>query len=70
MEKTVLDYIFDNCMEDRGKYLVADIVNNHSLGDPVAGNFFKAEYDEYVPKIHQFISEKYEKIKEALQDAN
>lgn len=29
-----------------------DFVNQHNLGSPIAGNFFQAQYDDYVPILH------------------
>ena len=29
-----------------------DLVNEYNLGIPVAGNFFQARWDEYVPKLY------------------
>lgn len=30
-----------------------DIVTEYSLGTPVAGNFFQAQWDDYVPKLYE-----------------
>ena len=30
-----------------------DVVAEHSLGTPVAGNFFQAQWDDYVPKLYE-----------------
>ena len=29
-----------------------DVVAEYSLGTPVAGNFFQAQWDDYVPKLY------------------
>ena len=29
-----------------------DIVTEYSLGTPVAGNFYQAEWDDYVPQLY------------------
>lgn len=38
---------------DRGKFSVRKFAEKYKLGKPVAGNFFEAEFDDYVPKLHQ-----------------
>ncbi|KAK2186427.1 hypothetical protein NP493_200g02022 [Ridgeia piscesae] len=35
----------------RGGWHVAKFAEKYKLGDPVAGNFFQAEYDDYVPHL-------------------
>jgi len=44
--------------DGRGKHSVADFATKHSLGDPVAGNYYQAEWDEYVPKLYEQLSGK------------
>lgn len=61
IEKSSLSQITDSALSDRMKYLVADVVKMFNLGDPVAGNFFKAEYDDYVPEFYKKIAERYNK---------
>lgn len=39
--------------EGRAKSSVKDFVAKHDLGDPVAGNFFQAKYDDYVPTLYK-----------------
>jgi len=39
--------------ENRGKWKVSKFAQKHNLGDPVAGNFFQAEWDDYVPKLYK-----------------
>ena len=43
-----------NCSADnRGGWKAQVFAQKHGLGDPVAGNFFQAEYDDYVPKLYK-----------------
>ena len=34
---------------NRGKWNPAEFVKDYELGVPVAGNFYQAQYDDYVP---------------------
>ena len=34
----------------------SDLTAKYNLGNPVAGNFFLAEWDEYVPKLYEKLS--------------
>ncbi len=38
--------------QNRGKFSTRDFVKKYHLGVPVAGNFYQAEWDEYVPKVY------------------
>ena len=37
----------------RSNTRVRDLIHKYNLGNPVAGNFYRAEWDSYVPKIYQ-----------------
>ena len=37
----------------RSNTRVRDLIHKYNLGNPVAGNFYFAEWDSYVPKIYQ-----------------
>ncbi|KAI6188518.1 Phosphatidylethanolamine-binding-like protein F40A3.3 [Aphelenchoides besseyi] len=37
----------------RNNYNARDFAKKHNLGDPIAGNFYNAEYDDYVPKLYE-----------------
>ncbi|CAG0912786.1 unnamed protein product [Notodromas monacha] len=37
----------------RGKFRIAAFAEKYGLGDPVAGNFYQAEWDEYVPTLYK-----------------
>ncbi|VDO47065.1 unnamed protein product, partial [Onchocerca flexuosa] len=39
--------------EKRRYFRIAKFAKKHNLGNPIAGNFFMAQYDDYVPKVHQ-----------------
>eukprot|EP00731_Ephydatia_muelleri_P020284 Em0013g11a len=38
--------------DGRANWKVQDFAAKHGLGKPVAGNFYQAEYDDYVPILH------------------
>jgi phosphatidylethanolamine-binding protein len=38
--------------KDRSKFSTELFTNKYMLGDPVAGNFYIAEYDDYVPTLN------------------
>lgn len=44
--------------DKRGKFSTAKLVSKYKLGDPVAGNLFQAQYDDYVPKLYKQLSGK------------
>jgi len=44
--------------DGRGKQSVSKFAAAHSLGDPVAGNYYQAEWDDYVPKLYEQLSGK------------
>lgn len=37
----------------RGGTKARDFIAKYNLGDPIAGNFFQAEWDDYVPKLYE-----------------
>ncbi|KAF8356831.1 hypothetical protein PRIPAC_91826 [Pristionchus pacificus] len=39
--------------DNRGGWKAAKFVEKHGLGVPVAGNFYQAEYDDYVPLLYK-----------------
>ncbi|KAI1729488.1 phosphatidylethanolamine-binding protein domain-containing protein [Ditylenchus destructor] len=39
--------------DKRGGWKAAAFAKKHNLGDPVAGNLFLAEWDDYVPKLYE-----------------
>ncbi|XP_033102660.1 protein D3-like [Anneissia japonica] len=38
---------------NRTSWRTRDFAKANALGDPVAANFYQAEYDDYVPKLHK-----------------
>lgn len=40
----------------RASTKASDIATKYSLGNPVAGNFCQAEWDDYVPRLYQKLS--------------
>ncbi|CAK1587812.1 unnamed protein product [Parnassius mnemosyne] len=43
----------NNSGEKRGKFSIAKFAQHYKFGSPVAGNFYFAKYDDYVPKLYQ-----------------
>lgn len=39
--------------DNRGKFSIANFAKKYNLGDPIAGNFYQAEWDDYVPILYQ-----------------
>lgn len=37
----------------RNNYNAADFAKKHGLGEPQFGNFYEAEFDDYVPKLYE-----------------
>ncbi|KAK9693357.1 Phosphatidylethanolamine-binding protein [Popillia japonica] len=37
----------------RGKFSIRNFAKKYKLGDPIAGNFFQAQWDTYVPTIYK-----------------
>lgn len=42
----------NNSREGRLKTKTRDLIKEYNLGNPVAGNFYQAQYDDYVPVLH------------------
>lgn len=45
-----------NSREGRVKFSIRKFAKEHNLGEPVAANFFQAQYDDYVPLLHKQLS--------------
>lgn len=43
----------NNSGDDRGKFSINNFAKKYNLGDPVAGNFYQAQWDDYVPKLYE-----------------
>ena len=39
--------------EGRGGWNARKFAADNGLGEPVAGNFYQAEFDDYVPKLYE-----------------
>ncbi|PSN41660.1 OV-16 antigen [Blattella germanica] len=39
----------------RLKFSTRQLVKKYNLGDPLAGNFYQAQYDDYVPIFHSLL---------------
>lgn len=37
----------------RAKFSIAKFALKYNLGNPVAGNFYEAQYDDYVPLLYK-----------------
>lgn len=38
---------------DRGNFSIRNFAKKYKLGDPIAGNFFQAQWDNYVPTLYK-----------------
>ena len=39
--------------EGRGGFKIREFAKKYNLGQPIAGNFYQAQWDEYVPKLYE-----------------
>lgn len=39
--------------DNRGGFHIQKFVEKYGLGTPIAGNFYQAEYDDYVPLLYK-----------------
>ncbi|XP_005176891.1 protein D2-like [Musca domestica] len=46
----------NNSSQDRPKFKAAKFAEKYNLGSPIAGNFYQAQYDDYVPILHKQLS--------------
>lgn len=44
--------------DHRGKFNTRAFVKKYNLGEPIAANFYQAEWDDYVPKLYEQLSGK------------
>ncbi|CAH0564901.1 unnamed protein product [Brassicogethes aeneus] len=42
----------NNSGKNRGNFAVRKFAKKYNLGEPIAANFYQAEYDDYVPKLY------------------
>lgn len=43
--------------EGRGCFKIRNFAKKYNLGSPIAGNFYQAQWDDYVPKLYEQLSE-------------
>ncbi|XP_055849016.1 protein D3-like [Episyrphus balteatus] len=48
-------HITKTSAEGRGNFSAMKFADKHKLGTPLAGNFYQAQYDDYVPTVHKQI---------------
>lgn len=41
----------------RTSFSIRNFAKEHELGEPIAGNFYLAQYDDYVPQLHAQLSQ-------------
>ncbi|XP_046386495.1 protein D3-like [Ischnura elegans] len=44
--------------DHRGKFSIRNFAKKYNLGNPIAGNFYQAQWDDYVPKLYEQLSGK------------
>lgn len=42
--------------EGRGNFSIRNFAKKYNLGNPIAGNFYQAQWDDYVPKLYEQLS--------------
>jgi hypothetical protein len=57
---TALSMLFSFCRsgDNRGKFSIRNFAKKYNLGNPIAGNFYQAQWDDYVPKLYEQLSGK------------
>ncbi|KAK6101136.1 Phosphatidylethanolamine-binding family protein [Brugia pahangi] len=43
--------------KNRANFKIAKFAEKHKLGNPIAGNFYQAQYDNYVAKLYEQLSD-------------
>ena len=51
-----LPKLTNRSMDGRPNHKIRDFAAKYNLGDPIAANFYKAEYDNYVPLLYKQLS--------------
>jgi hypothetical protein len=46
-----IGHISNTTSNGRRLFRIGEFAKKHNLGDCVAGNFYQAEFDDYVPKL-------------------
>lgn len=50
---SINNFTYSRSDENRAKFLISKFAAKYNLGNPIAGNFFQAEYDTYVPILYR-----------------
>ncbi|KAK6643612.1 hypothetical protein RUM43_005122 [Polyplax serrata] len=53
METSHLRKLSNTSGDHRGKFSIQKFSEEHNLGNPIAGNFFQAQWDDYVPILYK-----------------
>ncbi|XP_065171237.1 protein D2-like [Atheta coriaria] len=48
----------NNSGKRRGNFKIRNFAQKYSLGEPIAGNYFRAKFDNYVPELYKQLSGK------------
>ena len=51
-----IPHIPNNSRNGRPKFSIQKFADEHKLGAPIAGNMYRAQYDDYVPNISKQLS--------------
>lgn len=46
-------YLGNNSGDGRANFSIKKFADRYNLGEPISGNFFQAEWDEYVPTLYK-----------------
>lgn len=49
--------VANNSRRNRPNFRAAKFAEKYNLGAPIAGNFYQAQYDDYVPVVHKQLSQ-------------
>lgn len=53
MKMSFIETRFFRSGNNRGNFSIKKFANKYKLGEPVAANFFQAEWDDYVPTLYK-----------------
>lgn len=51
--KHINAYFYFRSGDKRGGFSIRKFAEKYKLGDPIAGNFYQAQYDDYVPILYK-----------------
>jgi len=46
-------HLTNRSTDNRGGWSAAKFASKHHLGEPIAGNLYQAEFDDYVPQLYK-----------------